>query len=168
VIGNTFENFRPAVTREIMDRIAALPQHDWHNHYLAQYQQDFAEASRARQQLEQQRQPDLIASLTAEQITGRYQHDLYGSAAVTMADHGELLLQFWDDGVSVLTLEHWQGDIYRAHWHNKAQREKFVHFARSEDDTIELRVEWTLRPQLLQVGIYPAPYMRSTVFQKSK
>lgn len=166
VIGNTFENFRPAVTRTIIDRIAGLPQHDWHSHYLAQYQQDFAEASSTRQQIEQQRQPDLIASLTAEQITGRYQHDLYGSAAVTMTDDGELLLQFWDDGVSVLTLEHWQDDSYRAHWHNRAQREKFVHFALNDQGQAELHVEWTLRPQLLQVGIYPAPYMRTTVFQK--
>ncbi|MCH8536770.1 MAG: serine hydrolase [Alkalimonas sp.] len=166
VIGNTFENFRPAVTRTIIDRMAGLAPQDWHGHYLTQYQQDFAEASRDRQQIEQQRQPDVVASLAVEQIIGRYQHDLYGNAEVALADNGNLLLQFWDDGVSRLTLQHWQGDTYRAEWYNKAQREKFVHFSRSNDDEVELKVEWTLRPQLLQVGIYPAPYMRTTVFQK--
>ncbi|SEA69965.1 serine hydrolase [Alkalimonas amylolytica] len=166
VVGNTFENFRPAVTRTIIDRIAGLPAHDWHSHYLTQYQQDFADASSARQQIEQQRQPDLLASLSPEQITGRYQHPLYGNAEVSLLDNGDLLLQFWDDGLSKLTLEHWQGDTYRAHWHNKAQREKFVHFATSENGAIELSVEWTLRPQLLQVGIYPAPYRRTAVFGK--
>ncbi|MEN3159443.1 serine hydrolase [Alkalimonas sp. NCh-2] len=168
VIGNTFENFRPAVTRTIIDRIAGLPPHDWHSTYLAQYQQNFAEASAARQQIEQQRQPDAAASLSAAEITGRYQHDLYGSANVQQNEAGELLLSFWDDGVSKLTLEHWQGDSYRAHWHNKAQREKFVHFAKNEDGTIELSVEWTLRPQLLQVGIYPTPYSRISVFQQQQ
>ena len=166
VIGNTFENFRPAVTRTIIDRIAGLPPHDWHSDYLSQYQKNFANASEARQQIEQQRQPDVAASLSAAQITGRYQHDLYGSADVQQNEDGELLLSFWDDGVSKLTLEHWQGDSYRAHWHNKAQREKFVHFAKNEDGSIELSVEWTLRPQLLQVGIYPTPYSRTSVFQK--
>ncbi|MCC5853338.1 MAG: serine hydrolase [Alkalimonas sp.] len=166
VIGNTFENFRPAVTRTIIDRIAGLPLHDWHGHYLSQYQKNFANASEARQQIEQQRQSDVAASLSAAEITGRYQHDLYGSADVQQNEDGELLLSFWDDGVSKLTLEHWQGDSYRAHWHNKAQREKFVHFAKNEDGSIELSVEWTLRPQLLQVGIYPTPYSRTSVFQK--
>lgn len=166
VIGNTFENFRPAVTRTIIDRIAGLSAQDWHQHYFSQYQRDFAEASAARQQIEQQRQADSAASLTHEQITGRYQHDLYGSAEVQHHDNGELRLEFWDDAVSVLTLEHWQGDTYRAHWHNKAQREKFVHFAMNDLGQLELQVEWTLRPKLLQVGIYPAPYMRTTVFQK--
>ncbi|MCC5825665.1 serine hydrolase [Alkalimonas sp.] len=166
VVGNTFENFRPALTHTIIDRIAALPEFDWHGHYLAQYQQNFAEASSARQQIEQQRQPDLAASLNTQQIIGHYQHPLYGSADVSLDDNGDLLLQFWDDGVSWLTLEHWQSDTYRAHWHNRAQREKFVHFAKNDDGSIELSVEWTLRPQLLQVGIYPAPYKRTAVFQQ--
>ncbi|MEE2002040.1 serine hydrolase [Alkalimonas sp. MEB108] len=166
VIGNTFENFRPAVTHTIIDRIAGLPSHDWHSDYLARYQQNFAEASEGRQQIEQQRQPDVAASLSTAQISGRYQHPLYGEADVVLADNGDLLLQFWDDGVSSLTLEHWQGDTYRAHWHNQAQREKFVHFAKNAAGTIELSVEWTLRPQLLQVGIYPSPYSRTAIFQQ--
>lgn len=166
VIGNTFENFRPAVTRTIIDRIAGLPAHDWHSHYLVQYQADFAKASEARQQIERARASEQPASLATPQLTGRYQHDLYGSAEVQQSEDGELLLSFWHDGVSKLTLEHWQGDTYRAHWHNQAQREKFVHFAKNEDGNIELSVEWTLRPQLLQVGIYPAPYQRTAVFQQ--
>ncbi|RUO26930.1 hypothetical protein CWE09_09630 [Aliidiomarina minuta] len=167
VITNTFENYRPAVVNEIIDRVADLPRQDWKETQWDAYQERFAEVMEQREAIEAERQSDTHPSLNKEQMTGRYEDDLYGEVEVFATEDGNLALHFWDDGESILDLEHWHHDTWRASYRNRAQREKFVHFTRDRDgEAGALHVTWTLRPALLQVGIYPTPYSRETRFQR--
>jgi len=167
VMTNTFNNYTTAVVNEIIDRVAGLPQQDWQQMQWAAYESRFAEVTQQREAIEAARQPDTRPSLDPAQMLGRYQDDLYGVVEVFATDDGNLALHFWDDGESILDLEHWHHDTWRASYRNRAQREKFVHFTRDRDGAADaLHVTWTLRPALLQVGIYPTPYSRETQFQR--
>lgn len=165
VVTNTFSNYGGAVVNTIIDRIAELEPRDWHSEMLESYQTRYDQVMAEREAIHDARQTDAPSSFTAEQLTGHYTHPQYGTARVTVEDDGALTLAFWDDGVSTLRLEHWHYDTWRAHWHNRAQREKFIHFTKGRDgEPAALEVTWTLRPALLQVGIYPTPYYRNTQF----
>jgi hypothetical protein len=79
----------------------------------------------------------------------------------------QLQVTFWEDDTQVLTLDHWHFDTFRGEWRNPAQREKFVWFSRGQNGEVDaLHVHWTLRPILLQVGLYPANYVRVVTFQR--
>jgi hypothetical protein len=68
----------------------------------------------------------------------------------------------------VADLEHWHHDVFRAAWRNPATREKFVYFTRGPDGRFaRMHVEWSLRHDYLPVGIYPAGYTRTTVFERT-
>lgn len=165
VITNLFDGYRPAVVNEIIDRVAELPEYDWHNHYYDDFQARFEQAMQEREAIEAKRQQDTSPSLSETQMIGRYQDDLYGYAEVYHNESGGLSLQFWDDGESLLDLEHWHHDTWRASYHNRAQREKFVYFTRAADGEVEaLNVRFTLRPVMTQVGLYPTNYYRDVQF----
>lgn len=167
VLTNAFNNYTTAVVNEIIDRVADLPGQDWQQIQWQAYQNRFEEVSEQREQIEAARQPDTRPSLEQQQMLGRYHDDLYGVVEVFVTEEGTMALHFWDDGESILDLEHWHHDTWRASYRNRAQREKFVHFTRDRDGAADaLHVTWTLRPALLQVGIYPTPYSRETRFQR--
>lgn len=167
VVTNTFNTYRTAVVNTIIDRVAGLPDSDWTSTVYDQYQERFAEVQAARQAIHAERQADTEPSLTAAQLTGKYQDDLYGTARVFTNDEGGLSLEFFADGQTILDLEHWHHDTWRAHYRNEAQREKFVYFTRDASGAAgTLEVQWTLRPELLQVGIYPTSYYREVSFQR--
>lgn len=167
VLTNAFNNYTTAVVNEIIDRVADLPGQDWQQIQWQAHQNRFEEVSEQREQIEAARQPDTRPSLEQQQMLGRYHDDLYGVVEVFVTEEGTMALHFWDDGESILDLEHWHHDTWRASYRNRAQREKFVHFTRDRDGAADaLHVTWTLRPALLQVGIYPTPYSRETRFQR--
>lgn len=165
VITNTFDSYRPAVVNEIIDRIAELPEYDWQSHFHDDYKARYEQAMRDRRAIEEARQTDAPPSLSKNQMTGRYQHSLYGEVEVFTNDQGELSLHLWNDGESLLDLEHWHHDTWLARYHNRAQREDFVYFTRGADGEVEaLNVRFTLRPVLTQVGLYPTDYFRDVRF----
>lgn len=166
VITNTFSTYTQALVRNVIDRIAGHPAHDWSNQYLSRYQDRYDEVSAERQAIHEARELDTEPSLSPADLVGTYYHQQYGRADIRL-DEGNLILEFWQDGQSLLTLEHWHHDTWRAHWQNPAQREKFIEFHienNGQSQDVVMDVTWTLRPALLQVGIYPTPYSRNTRF----
>ena len=167
VITNTFSTYMHAVVNDIVDRMAELPARDWNAEFLSRYNDQYQRVSEQRAAIEAERQRNTTPSLQAEQLLGYYHDDQYGHVQVFHNEQGGLSLHFWDDGVSILDLEHWHHDTYRAAWRNRAQREKFVHFTRDRNGNAgTLEVTFTLRPAMLQVGIYPTPYYRNVSFQR--
>ncbi|MCC5879560.1 MAG: serine hydrolase [Idiomarina sp.] len=165
VITNTFDGYRPAVVNEIVDRIAGLPQHDWQSHFYDAFQNRFEQAMDQRREIEQARQLDTTSAFTEAQMLGLYEDDLYGQIEVFRNDDGGLSLHFWNDGESLLDLEHWHHNTWRASYHNRAQREKFVYFSGDADGNVEaLNIRFTLRPVMTQVGLYPTNYYRDVRF----
>lgn len=167
VITNTFSTYMHALVNEIVDRMAELPSQDWHGEYFERYNAQYERVLAERLEIEAERELNTTPSMPAEQLLGSYQDQQYGEVKVFKNENGSLSLHFWDDGVSILDLEHWHHDTYRAAWRNRAQREKFVHFTRGRDGKpASLEVTFTLRPAMLQVGIYPTPYSRDVSFKR--
>lgn len=167
VITNTFSTYMHALVNTIVDRMAELPEQDWNGEYFDAYNAQYERVLAARQEIEAQRELNTTPSMPSEQLIGNYTDNQYGEVKVFENKEGGLSLHFWDDGVSILDLEHWHHDTYRAAWRNQAQREKFVNFTRGRDGKpISLEVTWTLRPHMLQVGIYPTSYYRDVSFKR--
>lgn len=165
VFTNTFDGYRPAVINEIVDRIAGLPERDWQTHYYDAFQERFESAMEARHRIEEARQLNTQPTFSAQQMIGHYADDLYGQIEVFRNDDGGLSLHFWDDGESLLDLEHWHHNTWRASYHNRAQREKFVYFTGDADGNVDaLNIRFTLRPVMTQVGLYPTNYYRDVRF----
>lgn len=165
VITNTFDGYRPAVVNEIIDRMAGLPEYDWKNHYYDDFQARFQQTMQEREAIIAARQANTQPSLNHTQMVGRYQDPLYGEIEVFENADGGLSLHLWDDGESLLDLEHWHHDTWLASYHNRAQREKFVYFTRDSQGNVEaLNVRFTLRPVMTQVGLFPSNYFRDVSF----
>jgi CubicO group peptidase (beta-lactamase class C family) len=163
---NTFTAMRDPVFRHIVDRIAGLDEGDWAGQAYANDRQQRQEAREARDAVHADRQAGTRPSRDLAAYTGRYHDPLYDTVKVELVD-GDLSVTFWDDDSQVLELEHWHHDTFRGHWKNPAQREKFVWFTLGEDGQPDaLKVRFTLRPKLLQEGIYPADYTRVVRFER--
>ena len=165
VITNTFDGYRPAVVNEIVDRVAELPEYDWQSHFYDDFQVRFEQAMSDRQSIIDARETDTQTRFSEAQMIGRYEDKLYGQVEVFRNDQGGLSLHFWDDGESLLDLEHWHHDTWLARYHNRAQREKFVFFsADAKGDVGALNIRFTLRPVMTQVGLFPTNYYRDVRF----
>lgn len=171
VLTNTFNTFREAVARHVIDTFTGEhdEDHDWHEHYLERYENQKAAAQQRRDEIEAQKVEGTRPSLSLNQFTGTYHDKVYDEVEVKLNQEGKLELHFWDDETLIADLEHWHYDTFRAHWRNPAQREKFVTFdLGSHGKPKTLNVEFTLRPVLLQVGIYPTDYYRIVEFEKKE
>lgn len=166
VTTNLFNDFRSAVTRTIIDRMADLRSFSWHEYFLSNHESRYESVSEERQEIHEARQSGTEPSLSLEAMTGEYHDKLYDDVEVFINEDGDPALRFWGDDSQVADLEHWHHDTWRAIWRNPGQREKFIHFTRDRDGEVgELHVTWTLRPDLLQVGIYPSGYQRTVRYQ---
>jgi len=162
---NLFNTLRGAVVRRIIDQVAGHEEKDWGEEYFEEFTEDREKARKAREEKHARRVADTSTSLPQSDFAGKYSNPLYDTIEVVESDDGELALQFWDDNTLVADLEHWHFDTFRAHWRNPAQREKFVWFALDEDGRPHvLNVRFTLRPEVLEEGIYPADYTRDVRF----
>ena len=160
VMTNTFNNFMSALANEVLDRDLGEDDIDWAGLIRANYERQFAAAQDRRDAIEAARQPGTSPTHPLARYAGVYADSLYDRLEVRL-EHDRLALHFWDDETLVADLEHWHHDTFRAVWRNPAQREKFVWFDLDPDGTPgSLNVEFTLRPVLLQVGLYPSDYTR--------
>jgi len=167
VVSNTFNHFRLALANTVIDRVAGLEDKDWHEQYRERYLANKAEAQEKREAVHQARQQGTQPSVALDDFKGRYHDDLYETVEVFSPGEGRLALRFWGDDDHIADLEHWHHDTFRAHWRNPARREKFVHFTLDRDGQVDtLKVTFTLRPDLLQVGLYPSDYQRTVHFQR--
>ena len=169
VVSNTFNTHRDAIARWVMDAYIGERDdgRDWHEHYFGNYQDRKAYAQQRRDEIEAQRVEGTRPALSLNQFTGTYKDEVYDQVEVTQNEDGDLKLTFWEDETQVADLEHWHYNTFRAHWRNPAKREKFVTFDLGSDGKPKtLNVQFTLRPVLLQVGIYPTDYYRIVEYEK--
>lgn len=166
ISANTFTELRDPLFKHIIDRVAGLPQRDWMAQAHAEYLERRETARNAREAVHADRRTDAPPSHALQAYTGEYHDPLYDTANVTLVD-GRLKLTLWDDESQTLDLEHWHHDTFRAKWRNPAQREKFVWFRMDRNGVPDtLKVQFTLRPAMLQEGIYPADYTRVVEFRR--
>ncbi len=166
ILTNSFNRFMNVLTNHLLDELLGLPRRDWNAEMWSTWQMQYANALSRKEAIDQARVSGTNPSLPLEAYAGRYTDPLYDMADVRYVD-GRLEIRFWEDETQVLHLEHWHYDTFKATWQNPAKREKFVTFSLGSDGTPEaLQVPWTLRPLILQVGIYPSDYTRTTRFIK--
>ena len=166
VVTNTFNNLMGAIANRVVDAHLGVPERDWGRLFREGYERRYAAAQARRDSIEAQRTPGTSPTHPLERYVGSYADSLYDTAEIRMGSAG-LEVRFWEDETQVADLEHWHHDTFRAHWRNPAQREKFVWFTLGQDGEVDaLKVQWTLRPVLLQVGIYPTDYYRITRFAR--
>jgi len=166
VLTNNFNQFMTALANHISDELLGLPPQNWAQDIWNSWTVQYNRALSLRAEVDSARINGTNPTLDLEKYTGEYYDPLYGDAEVYLNEAG-LKIRFWDDATQELLLEHWHYDTFKASWTNPAKREKFVHFTLGVDGKIEtLKVEWTLRPIVLQVGIYPSTYNRTTRFMK--
>jgi len=164
VSANRFTALSSAVMRRAVDHFAGYKPTDWGNREWKDHQKAREKARQARLEVHEARQDGTSTTRELTAYIGTYTHPLYDQVEVLESDEG-LSLRFWSDGSQMANLEHWHFDTFRAHWHNRAQREKFVWFdLDGKGQPSALNVHFTLRPRLLEEGIYPANYTRVVRF----
>jgi len=166
VVTNTFNSFMNALANRVLDRFLEIEDREWDRMYRDGYLNAYQRTSARRDSIHAAREEGTAPTLPLEAYTGDFYDPLYADVRVELDGDG-LVLTFWDDETQVMDLEHWHHDTFRGVWRNPAQREKFVWFSRGADGSMDrLHVHWTLRPDLLQVGIYPSGYTREAVFER--
>ncbi len=165
---NTFNNFMTALGRHLKDFYTDTPEREWHEAFLTSFENRLASVLALREEIHAARVTDTSPSHSLSVYTGEYHDPLYDNVEVKQGENG-LELHFWDDETQIADLEHWHYDTFRAVWRNPAQREKFVWFQMGEDGQPEiLNVRFTLRPMLLQAGIYPTNYYRVVEYRSRR
>jgi CubicO group peptidase (beta-lactamase class C family) len=166
--GNLFCEFRPALARHIIDLFLGMErEHDWSERYLARHKSNMESAWERRMAIDSSRVQGTVPSLPLSGYTGKYHDRVYDLAEVRLGADNRLEIQFWEDNEMVATLEHWHYDTFRASWKNPAMREKFVTFHLDSMGRVsQLNVTFTLRPVMIQVGLYPTDYYRIVEYKK--
>ncbi len=169
ITANLFNNFRSAFVNHVMDIFMGIEREfDWHDHYYERHLHSKKAALERRQEVHDSRVKGTDHSLPLDEYTGSYFDKVYDDVEVKMGSNGKLELHFWGDGKSIADLEHWHYDTFRASWRNPAMREKFVIFDLDQNGNVHrLNVNFTLRPSVLQAGIYPANFYRIVSYEKT-
>jgi CubicO group peptidase (beta-lactamase class C family) len=166
VMTNTFNSLMVAVANRILDAHLGTGDRDWGQLYRQGYERAYAQARARRDSIHDARIPGTSTTLPLGAYTGAYVDSLYADAEVRR-DGDRLVLQFWGDPDMSADLEHWHHDTFRVVWRNRAMREEWVWFTLGRDGAVDaLHMQWTLRPQLLQVGAYPTDYYRIAPMEK--
>lgn len=166
VMTNTFNSLMNAVANRVLDAHLGIDDTDWGSLYRTSYQRAYERAQARRDSIHDARIPGTTPTLGLDAYAGSYVDSLYADAEVRR-EGGRLVLQFWGDPEMVADLEHWHHDTFRVVWRNRAMREEWVWFTLGRDGTVDaLHMQWTLRPQLLQVGAYPTDYYRVATMEK--
>jgi CubicO group peptidase (beta-lactamase class C family) len=166
VMTNTFNDLGPAIANRIVDAYLGVPDQGWGDRVWNSYRSRYAAAQARRDSIHAARIPDAPPTHALDRYAGSYSDSLYLDAEVRL-ENGRLVLQLWGDPEMIADLEHWHHDTFRAVWRTRAMREEWVWFASGPDAAVgELRVQWSLRPVLLQVGAYPTDYFRVTTFER--
>jgi CubicO group peptidase (beta-lactamase class C family) len=166
VMTNTFNSLMNAVANRVLDAHLGVDGPDWGEAYRQSYQRAYERAQARRDSVHDARIPGTAPTLGLDAYAGAYVDSLYADARVRREGDG-LVLHFWDDPDMVADLEHWHHDTFRVVWRNRAMREEWIWFTLGQDGAVDaLHMQWTLRPQLLQVGAYPTGYYRVASMDK--
>jgi CubicO group peptidase (beta-lactamase class C family) len=166
--GNLFCEFRTALAFHIIDLCLGIERdYDRSDRNLSRHKLNMESAWERRKSIENSRVQGTVPSLPLSEYTGVYHDRVYDQVEVRHTAGGGLEMQFWEDDEMVATLEHWHYDTFRASWKNPAMREKFVTFQLDSMGRVsQLNVTFTLRPVMIQVGLYPTDYYRVVEYKK--
>lgn len=163
---NLFTQLRDPVMRRIVDLATGREPVEWGERKFAEFAEEREKARQARKEKHLDRRDNTQPSHPLAAYTGQYHDPLYDTAEVFSSD-GRLTIRFWNDEYEELDLEHWHFNTFRGHWRNPARREKFIWFTMNEyGQPAILHVRFTLRPEVLEEGVYPADYFREIRFIK--
>jgi CubicO group peptidase (beta-lactamase class C family) len=166
VMTNTFNGLITAVANRILDAHLGIDETDWGELIWQNYQRTYERVQARRDSIHEARIRGTSPTLGLDAYAGAYLDGLYADAEVRR-EGDRLVLHFWDDPEMVADLEHWHHDTFRVVWRNRAMREEWVWFTVGRDGRVDgLHMQWTLRPQLLQVGAYPTSYYRVTRMER--
>ncbi len=166
VMTNTFNSLMDAVANRILDAYLGAEYIDWGRLYREAHGRAYARAQARRDSIHAARIPGTVPTLALDAYAGSYVDSLYADAEVRREGDG-LVLQFWGDPEMTADLEHWHRDTFRVVWRNRAMREEWVWFTFGRDGGIDaLHMQWTLLPELLQVGAYPTDHYRVATMNK--
>jgi CubicO group peptidase (beta-lactamase class C family) len=166
VMTNTFNSLMNAVAYRVLDAHLGIDDTDWAQLYRAGYERAHARAQARRDSIHEARIPGTATTLALDAYAGAYVDSLYADAEVRR-EGDRLVVQFWGDPEMIADLEHWHHDTFRVVWRNRAMREEWAWFTLGRDGAVgALHMQWTLRPQLLQVGAYPTDYYRIATMEK--
>jgi CubicO group peptidase (beta-lactamase class C family) len=166
VMTNTFNDLGPAIANRIVDAYLGVPDQRWGDRVWTAYRARYATTQARRDSIHAARIPNAPPAHDLGAYAGSYSDSLYLDAEVRL-ENGRLVLQLWSDPEMIADLEHWHHDVFRGVWRTRAMREEWVWFASGPGGSVEqMRVQWSLRPVLLQVGAYPTDYFRVTTFDR--
>lgn len=166
VMTNTFNTFMSAVAYHLIDHMLGTSDRDWMSLYHEAYSRQYDRVKSLLKEFEQTRIEGTVPTHSLNQLTGRYENDLYDSVVITQ-EEGKLILTLYDDDQLKAELEHWHHNTFRIVWENRALREEFLQFHMDYEGNIDkIEIRFSLRPMMLQVGAYPTNYYRDVTFIK--
>ncbi|MDO5654726.1 MAG: serine hydrolase [Flavobacteriaceae bacterium] len=164
--GNTFNSFGVAVAYHIMDHYLNEKDRDWNQFFLERYKDLYSKVQKKRNEIDNSQIKNTNKSFRNSEYTGLFHSDAYGQAEIKI-ENNQLVIRLWDDLQMEGVLEHWHYDTFRIIWKNRALREEFMQFYMDKSGKVSaLDIEFSLRPELLQVGAYPSNYTRTVKFSK--
>lgn len=165
VMSNAHSNLGEAIAYEVMDLYLGNPQRDWiqlhHTSYLASLKQTQSK----RDSIDFQKKSESENTFSKKDLVGVYVSDQYEKLEIKNSSRG-LYVELWDDKFMKGDLEFWEGNIFRTVWRERALREEFLEIIMEEGEMKGVEFEFSLRPELIQVGAYPASSVRKVFFKK--
>lgn len=168
VMSNAHSNLGEALSYQVLDAYLGKPDRDWVQMYYSNYVTAYNKAQKGRKDIHAKRVSGTQTKLPLEKYVGTYYSNQYGKVEILSGPEG-LELKCWNDNLIIADLEFWHHDVFRAIWRDRAMREEFLQFKFNINGELEgLEIEFSLRPELIQVGAYPSTSDRKVLFYKVK
>ncbi len=100
---------------EIIDKLLSLPARDWKTLGLQQDKANVADRAARIKERTDARQMNTTPSMSMEEISGLYRHDMYGEIKI-VNEGGKVFIDFTSSPGLKAELTHWHFDTYLINW----------------------------------------------------
>ncbi len=125
-----------SILYHVLDRYFDLPPTDWLVAYKTVKDTEEKEAAETMKKAESARAVDSKPSLPLDKYAGTYRDAWYGPITIRR-ENGALVITFDRTPTMIGDLQHWQYDIFKAHWRERTIEDAFVTFSLNPDGTID-------------------------------
>lgn len=125
-----------SILYHVLDHYFNLPPTDWIAAYRAVKDAEEKEAAETMKKAEATRASNSKPSLPLEQYAGAYNDAWYGPISIHR-ENGGLVISFDHTPGMIGDLQHWQYDVFKAHWRTRTIEDAFVAFSLNPDGTID-------------------------------
>jgi CubicO group peptidase (beta-lactamase class C family) len=125
-----------SILYHVLDSYFGLPPTDWIAAHKAADEQEEKEAAEVLKKQEAGRAADSKPSLPLEKYAGIYTDPWYGPVTIRM-ENGKLLFTLDHTPKAIADLQHWQYDIFKAHWRDRTIEDAFLTFTLRPDGSID-------------------------------